>query len=142
MENKINKLQKILGIKFKEKKCGFIEKWPTEKNLYAWHVILKQQGYQKQHSHPLGWLSGVIYLKTVPSLKNNEGSIEFNLNGDIYSDNNSAKKIHEPKIGDIVLFPSSLFHKTIPFSTNTDRIIVSFDLKPDKKDQVSKEEYM
>ena len=132
----------LYHLKFKEKKCSFIDIWPTEKNLYAWHVILKQQGYQKQHNHPLGWLSGVIYLKTVPPLKNNEGSIEFNLNGDIYSDKNSAKKIHEPKTGDIILFPSSLFHKTIPFSTNTDRIIVSFDLMPDKKNQVSKEEYM
>ena len=33
-------------------------------------------------------------------------------------------------LGDIVFFPSSLHHRTIPFSTDTDRIIVSFDLKP------------
>jgi hypothetical protein len=34
-------------------------------------------------------------------------------------------------VGDIVLFPSSLFHRTIPFSADEDRICVAFDLKPD-----------
>jgi hypothetical protein len=29
-----------------------------------------------------------------------------------------------------VLFPSSLHHRTIPFSTDADRIVVAFDLTP------------
>ena len=93
-------------------------------------MVLKKQGYQNPHIHPGGWLSGVIYLKVVPSLDKNEGAIEFSLNGEYYSNVNSPKLIHQPKLGDIVFFPSSLHHRTIPFSTNTDRIIVSFDLKP------------
>ncbi len=32
--------------------------------------------------------------------------------------------------GDIVLFPSSLFHRTIPFTADEDRICIAFDLKP------------
>jgi hypothetical protein len=75
-------------------------------------------------------LSGVIYLKVVPSLENNEGAIEFGLNGATYTDDNSPKVIHQPEAGDIVLFPSSLHHSTIPFTTDTDRIVVSFDLAP------------
>jgi uncharacterized protein (TIGR02466 family) len=129
-------------LKFKKETCSLIQKWPIEKNLYAWHIILKQHGYQIQHNHPLGWLSGVIYLKVTPPLKNNEGAIEFNLNGDTYSDVNSPKLIYQPKFGDIVLFPSSLFHKTIPFSSNSDRIVISFDLKPDLKNQIPVEDYM
>ena len=35
----------------------------TNKEIYGWHVILKQQGYQSAHIHPSGWLSGVIYIK-------------------------------------------------------------------------------
>ena len=65
--------------------------------------------------------------------KKNEGAIEFGLNGENYFDINSPKLIHQPKLGDIVLFPSSLHHRTIPFSTSTDRIIVSFDLQPNSK---------
>ena len=117
-------------LNFKKESCTFIQHWPFEKNLYAWHNILKKQGYQAAHIHPSGWLSGVIYLKVVPPLDNNEGAIEFSLNGENYSNINSPQLIHQPKLGDIVLFPSSLYHRTIPFSTETDRIAISFDLKP------------
>jgi uncharacterized protein (TIGR02466 family) len=120
-------------IKFKNESCTYIKKWPLRKNLEGWHVILKQQGYQSAHIHPNSWLSGVIYLKVVPTLDKNEGAIEFSLNSRNYYDVNSPKKIYKPKVGDIILFPSSLHHRTIPFTTNTDRIIVSFDLTPDVK---------
>ncbi len=117
-------------LKFEKESCSYIQKWPSNKNLKAWHVILKKQGYQKAHIHPAGWLSGVIYLKVVPSLNRNEGAIEFSLNGENYSNKNSSQITHQPELGDIVLFPSSLHHRTIPFSTDTDRIVVAFDLMP------------
>ena len=125
----INELD-VYHKKYSDKSCSYIKKWPFQNYLNAWYVILKKQGYQNPHIHPGGWLSGVIYLKVVPSLERNEGAIEFSLNGEYYSNVNSPKLIHQPKLGDIVFFPSSLHHRTIPFSTNTDRIIVSFDLKP------------
>ena len=75
-------------------------------------------------------MSGVIYLKVVPPLDKSEGAIEFSLNGKNYSNPNSPKLTYQPKVGDIVFFPSSLHHRTIPFTTNEDRIIVSFDLGP------------
>jgi len=118
-------------LKFQNRSCSYIQKWPTEKNLNSWYVILKHQGYQTAHIHPAGWLSGVIYLKVVPTLGRDEGAIEFSLNGENYSDDNSPKVVHQPKIGDIIFFPSSLYHKTIPFTTDTDRIIISFDLMPE-----------
>ena len=125
----INELQKY-NLKFKNKSCLFIKQWPHKKNLFGWYVILKKQGFQDPHIHPSGWLSGVIYLKTVPSLKKNEGAIEFSLNAKNYSDSKSPKIIYQPMKGDIVFFPSTLHHRTIPFTTDTDRIIVSFDLLP------------
>ena len=140
-ENPLGKLSNLKSIitdeldlyylKFKKESCSYIKKWPSKKELFAWHVILKKQGYQNAHIHPSGWLSGVIYLKVVPPLEKNEGAIEFSLNGQHYSDISSPKKIYKPKLGDIVFFPSSLHHRTIPFSTDTDRIIISFDLGPD-----------
>ncbi|WP_269625308.1 putative 2OG-Fe(II) oxygenase [Prochlorococcus marinus] len=118
-------------LKFKKDSCSYIQKWPSNKDLKAWHVVLKTQGYQSAHIHPGGWLSGVIYLKVVPPMDKDEGAIEFSLNGQNYFDANSPKLIHQPEAGDIVLFPSSLHHRTIPFSTDTERIVIAFDLVPD-----------
>ena len=133
LESLIKDELEIYFSKFENESCAYIQKWPLKKNLVGWHVILKQQGNQKVHIHPSGWLSGVIYLKVVPTLGNDEGAIEFGLNGKRYSHPNSPKLIHQPRLGDIVLFPSSLHHRTIPFSTDTDRIIVSFDLMPNRQ---------
>ena len=94
-------------------------------------MVLKKHGYQSAHIHPSGWLSGVIYLKVVPNLGKNEGAIEFTLNGENYFDANSPLFIYQPEAGDIVLFPAFLHHRTITFSTDTDRIVISFDLIPD-----------
>jgi Tfp pilus assembly protein PilF len=118
--------------KFQNEDCAFIKKWPAEKNITGWHIMLKEQGYHNFHIHQSGWLSGVIYLKVVPSLDKNEGAITFSVAGSNISNSNLPEIIHSPAVGDIVLFPSSLYHGTIPFSTDTDRIVVSFDLKPRK----------
>ena len=116
--------------KFKNEPCSFIEKWPAKKDISGWHIMLKEKGYHDQHIHQNGWLSGVIYLKVVPSLDKNEGGIIFTLTSSTESDTRLPKVIHNPEVGDMILFPSSLYHGTIPFSTDTDRIVVSFDLKP------------
>ena len=139
-ENPLEKISSLKSIiidelgsyysKFKNESCSYIQKWPSEKRLFGWHVILKQHGNQNVHIHPSGWLSGVIYLKVVPTLGKDEGSIEFDLSGERYSHVDSSKIIYQPKLGDIVFFPSSLNHRTIPFTSDTDRIIVAFDLMP------------
>ena len=116
--------------KFKNKPCSYIKKFPSDRNIKGWHVVLKQQGHQTGHIHPDGWLSGVIYLMVVPPLGKDEGAIEFTLDSPNYLDASSSKKTYQPRLGDIVFFPSSLHHKTLPFSTDMDRICVSFDLMP------------
>ena len=65
------------------------------------------------------------------SLDKDDGAIEFSLHGHDLPlvDKNYPRKLLKPKRGDIILFPSSLFHKTIPFSEDTDRCVVAFDLK-------------
>ena len=125
----INELD-LYYTKFRNESCPYIKRWPTETCLHGWYVILKEQGYQNVHMHHSGWLSGVIYLDVVPSLGKDEGAIEFSLSCKYYTHARSSKVIYQPKLGDIVFFPSSLHHRTIPFTTNKDRIIVSFDLMP------------
>ena len=126
----INELEAYY-LKFQDEPCSYIQKFPSINNIFGWNVILKHQGHQNSHIHTSGWLSGVIYLKVVPSLGKDEGAIEFSLNHECYHDINSPSFTFQPEVGDIVFFPSSLHHKTIPFTTDADRIIVSFDLMPE-----------
>ena len=92
--------------------------------------LLKGEGYNTPHIHPAGWLSGVVYLKMPKSIKKNEAGIEFSLHGEDYLVKNRSipTKTIVPTIGDLVLFPSSLFHKTIPFKSNEERIVIAFDI--------------
>jgi predicted 2-oxoglutarate/Fe(II)-dependent dioxygenase YbiX len=98
----------------------------------GWYNKLVKNGFQTAHIHPSGWLSGVIYLKTINQAGDDEGAIEFGLHG--YElpviDESYPRKVHRPESGDIVLFPSSLFHRTIPFTTDAERCVIAFDLKP------------
>jgi tetratricopeptide (TPR) repeat protein len=117
-------------LKFHNESCSYIQKWPSVYDLFGWHVILKHQGYQSGHIHTGGWLSAVVYLNVVPSLGKDEGAIRFSLNGVHYSDVNSPELTFQPELGDIVFFPSSLHHRTIPFEADMDRISIAFDLAP------------
>ena len=40
------------------------------------------------------------------------------------------KKIVLTEKGKVVFFPSSVFHRTIPFKSNEERICIAFDVKP------------
>lgn len=116
--------------KLKAKDCAYMNSWPAKYDLRGWFARLLKNGHQTPHNHPSGWLSGVVYLETIDSPGNDEGSIELGLHGHnlpILNDD-FPRKIHCPKKGDIVLFPSSLFHRTIPFSENAERCVIAFDL--------------
>jgi tetratricopeptide (TPR) repeat protein len=111
---------------------SFISHWPQHCNLTGWHIRILKGGYQESHNHPSGWLSGVIYLKMPENLDRDEGAITFTLHGRDYPIlNEDIPSIrHSPQEGDLVLFPSSLFHYTSPFHSDAERQCVAFDLCP------------
>lgn len=116
----------------------FVSRWPSESSLKGWIVYLRSQGLQTSHNHLSGWMSGVLYLN-IPKMKDsgNEGAIKFNLHGYEYpkNKNNIPEKIIMPVTGSIVLFPSSLYHSTIPFNSNENRISLAFDLMPGNQEK-------
>ena len=118
---------------YKNDSCNFISEWPKKIRIKGWYVRMLNQGFLKRHIHPEGWLSGSLYLQISNELKDDAGNIEFSLYGDNYPIND---KVHKPtkrfnvSVGDIILFPSSLFHKTIPFESKDNRICIAFDLQP------------
>ena len=61
-----------------------------------------------------------------------QGNIIFDLNGADYPTESQFFQSKEFNIeeGDIILFPSSVFHKTVPFESEENRITLAFDVKP------------
>ncbi|MEM7068140.1 MAG: tetratricopeptide repeat protein [Pseudomonadota bacterium] len=112
--------------------AGIIKGFPDQFELNGWHVKLVKAGYQKPHIHTRGWISGVLYLKIPKAIKGNEGSIAFSLHGYDYRKEHDNMPLieHSPKAGELVLFPSSLFHHTIPFESDEDRQCIAFDMLP------------
>ena len=124
--------------KFSSADCELILSFPSELEFTSsWYVKMRQGGHLSPHIHEIGWLSGAVYLAMpTPKAGSNEGAFEYGTHGDNYPICNPqlrdqfATASVLPKVGDIVLFPSSLFHRTIPYLANADRICIAFDLKP------------
>lgn len=77
-------------------------------------------------------MSGVIYVELVDSPGPDDGAIVFGQNRDFFPVINTdyPRLLHRPKRGEIMLFPSSLYHHTIPIRRDGERLTVSFDLLP------------
>jgi len=121
---------------FSDANCELIQSFPETLDFTSsWFVKMEQGGHLSAHIHEIGWISGAVYLAMPPS-KGDEGAFEYGTHGDDYpiqpgktaADFPTASVV--PNVGDIVLFPSSLFHRTIPFQAKEPRICIAFDLKP------------
>ncbi|MEO8224710.1 MAG: putative 2OG-Fe(II) oxygenase [Gammaproteobacteria bacterium] len=111
----------------------FGTRWPREPRLHGWFVRLLTGGHQGFHNHAGGWLSGCLYLQMPAAAPAGEGAIEFGLGGDSYPRLSEAALPtlrHDPKPGQLVLFPSSLYHRTIPFRSDDERLCIAFDVLP------------
>jgi len=120
--------------KFAGADCELIKSFPEELEFTSsWFVKMRQGGHLDSHIHEIGWISGAVYL-AMPSDKKSpeEGAFEYGTHGDNYPQKHSNFPLGSviPNVGEIVLFPSSLFHRTIPFTSNEERICIAFDLKP------------
>lgn len=121
--------------RFANADCELIKSFPnTLEFTSSWYVRLRSGGFVDRHIHEVGWISGAVYL-VLPKIKQDplEGCFEYGLHGDNYPQQHDdfPVGIASPSVGDIVLFPSSLFHRTIPFNSNEERICIAFDLKPE-----------
>lgn len=121
--------------RFANADCELIKSFPQQLEFTSsWYVRLRSGGFVDRHIHEVGWISGAVYL-VLPTIKQDplEGCFEYGLHGDNYPKNHDdfPVGVASPAVGDIVLFPSSLFHRTIPFNSNEERICIAFDLKPE-----------
>ena len=94
---------------------------------------MKNGGKLFPHMHEHGWISGSIYINIPPKLKTNNGNLVVCVD-DIEHETKTGqnlRKIIDVITGSLCLFPSSLFHYTIPFESKEERIVLAFDIIPD-----------
>ena len=101
-----------------------------------WVVRQFNNEYNPIHYHD-GHISGVGYLK-IPKFISKinkktgvDGTIDF-VNGNKMFLSDSIYN-HQPKVGDVILFPHYLMHTAYPFKSNGERRSFSFNLEIDSK---------
>jgi tetratricopeptide (TPR) repeat protein len=105
---------------------------PTAVALHMWGVVLRGDGFQLPHLHPEAWLSGVYYVavpsRTTRPAGNRAGCLEFGTADPALNvKRGRASHFVEPIPGRLVLFPSWLYHSTVPHRAQGLRISIAFD---------------
>ncbi|WP_267397507.1 MULTISPECIES: putative 2OG-Fe(II) oxygenase [unclassified Sphingomonas] len=97
----------------------------------SWSVRLESGGYHSNHVHPAGWLSSVLYIALPPTVAGEPPDAGWLTLGapqaELGLDLTPIRRI-EPKPGRLVLFPSTMWHGTVPFAKG-ERLTVAFDVQ-------------
>ena len=139
-ENSFKQLAKVLKemiwdyyVSHKHVDNQFIKNFPARiEFLSSWYIRMQSGGYLASHIHEQGWISGAVYLVIPESATNTPaGAIELSTDGDDYPclHDRFRKRIIPLSAGDTVFFPSSVFHRTLPFKSEEERICIAFDIK-------------
>lgn len=97
----------------------------------SWSVRLERQGYNVPHTHAMGWLSTAFYVAlpkpeqmgTAPAghIAFGQPPTELNLPLEPYC-------TIQPQPGRLAIFPSTLWHGTVPFDDG-ERLVIAFDIR-------------
>lgn len=99
----------------------------------SWSVRLGSGGHHVAHMHSQGWMSSAYYarlpLGDESAWAEHQGWIQFGAPPAMFDVDLAPRRIVEPRPGRLVLFPSYLWHGTLPFDTG-DRLTAAFDFLP------------
>ena len=100
----------------------------------VWSVRLHPSGYHFNHFHPEGWLSSACYIQlpSVVGASGGEGWLQFGEPAFPTTPPTPAEYFVRPEPGLLVLFPSWMWHGTVPFSgkVGEHRLTIAFDVIP------------
>lgn len=99
-------------------------------SLTMWGTILQPGGAVEPHIHAPNWLSGVYY-PTLPDAvaQANEGGLAIGIFPKALGGGGNYH-VYSARPGRMILFPSWLWHATLPFGGERERISFAFDLVP------------
>lgn len=99
----------------------------------SWSCRLSEQGYHTNHIHPQGWISSCYYVslpQAVHTSEDQQGWIKFGETNLKLGSRERVARCIQPQEGLLVLFPSYMFHGTVPFSSAETRTTIAFDVVP------------
>jgi tetratricopeptide (TPR) repeat protein len=98
----------------------------------SWSVRLRGGGRHANHVHPQGWISSALYV-SLPQRgvgdPEHAGWFTVGEPQDELGVELPPRREIEPKPGQLVLFPSWMWHGTVPFAAG-ERLTVAFDVRP------------
>jgi hypothetical protein len=97
----------------------------------AWSALLRPGGHHVNHIHPMGWISSAFHVETPPAIdESRQGWLKFGEPGLATTPVLGPEHFLKPQAGALVLFPSYMWHGTVPFGGSASRLTVAFDLVP------------
>ena len=108
----------------------FADARPEGWSLTLWGTLLTPGGAVEPHIHAPNWLSGVYYPAAITADDSDEGAFAIGPLPEELGGGGTARVIR-PRAGRMILFPSFLWHGTLPFSGGGERISLAFDMVPD-----------
>ena len=93
----------------------------------SWSVLLKSSGHLANHTHPQGWISSALYISLPAQSEGDAGWFRLGEPDERLGISLPPQRKIEPKPGRLVLFPSWMWHGTVPFSSG-ERLSLAFDV--------------
>lgn len=99
----------------------------------SWSVCLSGEGHHVPHFHDQGWMSSAYYAQlpsTLGQAGDHSGWLQLGSPPKRLGLNLGPERLIEPKAGQLVLFPSYMWHGTLPFFGKETRLTAAFDVVP------------
>jgi tetratricopeptide (TPR) repeat protein len=97
----------------------------------SWSSRLRDCGFHVNHLHPKGWISSCYYVAVPDAVKHGQqGWIKFGEPSFDVALTNPIRGAIQPAAGRLILFPSYIWHGTVPFRDDTARTTIAFDVVP------------
>lgn len=102
----------------------------------SWSVRLWSSGNHVNHIHPEGWISSAYYVSLPPSVRQptqadgDSGCIQFGQPPVELGLDLAPRRVIRPVRGRLALFPSYVWHGTVPFQDEQPRVTIAFDMVP------------
>lgn len=92
----------------------------------SWSVLLRGTGFHAPHTHVMGWISSALYV-AVPETEGEQGWLALGMPPPELGLGLAPQRTIEPRPGRLVLFPSTMWHGTLPFDDG-ERLTIAFDI--------------